>query len=144
MNKEKIFLVIGLVGWLLILSFGLLKDNPKLLSGISLQNPEYATSNLTYGSVICQSNSVAGATGTAIVAAAPGRLHFSALNPTIIAGVYLCRSGIGCGIATSTILISATTSVNLPETFDQSDRYTGAYTCLSDGATTTISYNQAQ
>lgn len=140
MKKNLIFLVACAVLLGAVLFLG--TDNK--LGAVSPQGADYYPTNLTYGTVACASNAVAGNnTGTPLVAGADGRIHFSAVNRTLF-GVGICRAGVSCGIATSTIIISATTSIDVPSTFDQEDNYKGAYTCVSDGATTTIGFNQAR
>lgn len=109
--------------------------------GIAAQEPTFVDTDVSYKSVSCGSNGANG-TGTAISVAQTGRLSFSALNSNLTA-VYICRAASSCVKASSTIAISATTSLDMPISYFQEDGYIGGYSCVSDGATSTITVQEA-
>lgn len=137
-----ISLVVSAVSLIVLTGLALFPDRKAVNLGISSQDVSYGVSNLSYQSVSCGSNSANG-TGTAIVAGEVGRLSFSVLN-TNTTGVYICRAASTCSKASSTIVVAATTSPGISPTFTQTDAYTGGYSCVSDGSTSTISYQQAK
>ena len=143
-NKGEKILVFALGALVAGLVFFLL--TPKAngpIGGVDISDPSYTETNITLKSVACASNAVAANnTGTVIFGPSVGRLMFEAQNNNLTA-VAICRFASACRVASSTRLISATTSVDMPINFVEEDGYGGAYTCSSDGATTTISVQQA-
>lgn len=138
-EKILVFALGALVGVFLFFWFVPKANEPV---GVSLNDVSYTS--VTPSTVSCGSN-VANGTGTAITGKRVGRLSFEALNPNLTA-VYVCKvesNEQGCLKASSTIAISATTSVDMPISYIQGDNYGGGYSCVSDGVTTTINIQQA-
>lgn len=79
-----------------------------------------------------------GATSTVLLAAASAqgmRLRFEA---TAVSGpITLCESALGCIYGSGSVL-PASTTVNIATRFIQTSAYYGAYSCIGNGASTTV------
>jgi hypothetical protein len=117
MNKEKI--IIGLMVIIAVILFlpPSIKGN---FGGVSINDPTYNSATNT--TVDCS-----GGTSTLIVAAASGRVYFGATASS--SDITLCKAASGCvdgsGLTIPPDII-----------WEQDDGYTGAYSCIGRGNTT--------
>lgn len=116
-------LALGLVVVLLLGLIVVLLSGNKGIGGISFDNPQYGSATNTF--VSCS-----GATSTVLLAANVGRTSFE-LTASSTTDTTLCKSAAGCVINSGLILATG-------DYWSQNDGYTGAYSCIGDGATSTL------
>ena len=131
MSKNKLtgifaFLVgVAVVG---ILVFMASKDGGEILRGIDSGNLNYYNT-ATSTSAVCS-----GATSTLITAASTQLDTRSAFEITVASStnITLCKAGSGCGIGNGLTIKGGGGS------YEQTDVYSGAYSCIGNGASSTI------
>ena len=137
-NKIQLRIIIGalvVVVLLLIVIFGVLVNKPSPVnnfSGITANGYNYKT---TTASVV----NCSGATSTVVVADQTGRTSFK-VSVVTSTGVTLCQSATGCVVGKSGIILSVTSSPR----YEQSDNYTGAYSCIGNDGSTTLGFSYSQ
>ena len=123
-NKSQPYkLALGAVGILLLGLVVVLLSGDKGIGGISFDNPQYNTATNT--SISCS-----GATSTVLLAENVGRNSFE-LTASSTADVTICKSAAGCVFGSGLI-------IQTDEFYSQDDGYTGAYSCIGQGATSTL------
>lgn len=127
MKKENKVIQIGLLVLIIVVAMivvaGLSKSETRL-AGISSNAVSYNSPTNT--SITCS-----GATSTVVAAASSGRLAFEITNGSSTA-ITLCKVAAGC---------TWNNGLNLPATsgvYKQTDGYTGAYSCIGNGASSTV------
>ena len=122
-NKSQPYkLALGAVGILLLGLVVVLLSGDKGIGGISFDNPQYNTATNT---VI----SCSGATSTVLLAENVGRNSFELTASST--DVTICKSAAGCVFASGLI-------IEADEFYRQDDGYTGAYSCIGPGVTSTL------
>ena|SRR3990167_841169 len=104
--------------------------------GISVNQPSYIT--VTNASVTCPA-----ATSTQIVDVQTGRTSFVAqISPSATNTITLCKSGLTTTCVTNEggVILNATTTPR----FEQTDAYTGIWSCISSNGSSTIGVSSSQ
>ena len=121
-KSQPIKIALMVLGLLLLGALILIVSGDKGIGGISFDNPQYNTATNTV--ITCS-----GATSTVLLAENVGRNSFELTASST--DVTICKSAVGCVFASGLI-------IEADEFYRQDDGYTGAYSCIGPGVTSTL------